>query len=185
MDRKVTIITGPIGSGKSTVLSVLNELGYETTDLDKISNQILVSNESYEFLIKNFPDSIKDGKVIKENIADIVFSNKEKLKKLEEFLHPKIINKLNEIIKKSKGKLFVEVSAPKKIYKDFNTIVIWASKNERVKRLISRGMDKEDIDNRIETQPNDEWWLSLGEVLKNDDKEHLKEKIINLISNHE
>ena len=54
-----------------------------------------------------------------------------------------------------------------------------------MKRLISRGMDKEDIDNRIETQPNDKWWLSLGEVLKNDDKEHLKEKIINLISNHE
>ena len=185
MKRKVTIITGPIGSGKSTVLSILSELGYETTDLDKISNQILSSNESYEFLIKNFPNSIKDGKVVKENIAEIVFSNKEKLKKLEEFLHPKIINKLNEIIKKSKGKLFVEVSAPKKIYKDFNTIVIWASKNERVKRLISRGMNKEDIDNRIETQPNDEWWLSLGEVLKNDDKEHLKEKIINLISNHE
>ena len=185
MESKVTIITGPIGSGKSTVLSILSELGYETTDLDKISNKILVSNESYEFLIKNFPDSIKHGKVVKENIAEIVFSNKEKLKKLEEFLHPKIINKLNEIIKKSKGKLFVEVSAPKKIYKDFNTIVIWASKNERVKRLISRGMNKEDIDNRIETQPNDEWWLSLGEVLKNDDKEHLKEKIINLISNHE
>ena len=185
MESKVTIITGPIGSGKSTVLSILSELGYETTDLDKISNQILVSNESYEFLIKNFPNSIKHGKVVKENIAEIVFSNKEKLKKLEEFLHPKIINKLNEIIKKSKGKLFVEVSAPKKIYKDFNTIVIWASKNERVKRLISRGMNKEDIDNRIETQPNDEWWLSLGEVLKNDDKEHLKEKIINLISNHE
>ena len=95
MDRKVTIITGPIGSGKSTVLSVLRELGYETTDLDKISNQILVSNESYEFLLKNFPNSIKDGNVVKENIAKIVFSNKEKLNKLEEFLHPKILNKLN------------------------------------------------------------------------------------------
>ena len=95
MDRKVTIITGPIGSGKSTVLSVLSELGYETTDLDKISNQILVSNESYEFLLKNFPNSIKDGNVVKENIAKIVFSNKEKLNKLEEFLHPKILNKLN------------------------------------------------------------------------------------------
>ena len=69
MDRKVTIITGPIGSGKSTVLSVLRELGYETTDLDKISNQILVSNESYEFLLKNFPNSIKDGNVVKENIC--------------------------------------------------------------------------------------------------------------------
>tara|TARA_B100001123_G_scaffold77768_1_gene88046 strand:- start:229 stop:786 length:558 start_codon:yes stop_codon:yes gene_type:complete len=185
MKRKVTIITGPIGSGKSTVLSILSELGYETTDLDKISNQILSSNESYEFLIKNFPNSIKDGKVVKENIAEIVFSNKEKLKQLEEFLHPKILNQLNEIIKKSEGHLFVEVSAPKKMYKDFNTIVIWASKNERVKRLISRGMNREDIGNRIETQLNDEWWLSLGEVIKNDDKEHLKEKIINLISNHE
>ena len=46
-------------------------------------------------------------------------------------------------------------------------------------------MNKEDIDNRIKTQPNDEWWLSLGEVIENDYREDLKEKIINLISNHE
>ena len=115
-------------------------------------------------------------------MSEIIKIKEKYLSKLSDFLDQ---NKLNEIINKSKGQLFVEVSAPKKIYKDFNTIVIWASKNERIERLASRGMNKEDIDNRIKTQPNDEWWLSLGEVIENDYREDLKEKIINLISNHE
>ena len=37
MDKKVIVITGPIGSGKSKVLSIINRLGYNTVDLDVVS----------------------------------------------------------------------------------------------------------------------------------------------------
>ena len=46
MDNKAIIITGPIGSGKSTVLAIIKNLGYNTIDLDQVSGTILTSEES-------------------------------------------------------------------------------------------------------------------------------------------
>ena len=73
MDKKVVVITGPIGSGKSKVLSIINSLGYNTVDLDVVSGDILLSEESKDFLSNNFPSSLINGDVSRENIADIVF----------------------------------------------------------------------------------------------------------------
>ena len=89
MDKKVIVITGPIGSGKSKVLSIINRLGYNTVDLDVVSGDILLSEESKDFLSNNFPSSLINGDVSRENIADIVFRDKSKLEILENFLHPK------------------------------------------------------------------------------------------------
>ena len=177
MDNKAIIITGPIGSGKSTVLAIIKNLGYNTVDLDQVSGTILTSKESKEFLAENFPMSIVDNEVSRKEIANIVFNNKSKLQILENYLHPKIMNNLNEIINKNDGVTFVEVSAPKNIHKDFQTMVIWSPEEQRIKRLQTRGMELEDIINRIKSQPKDDWWLSIGNVIKNDNLNNLENDI--------
>ena len=50
MDSRVTIITGPIGSGKSTACEYLANKNFKTIDLDQISNDILQSQDSLLFL---------------------------------------------------------------------------------------------------------------------------------------
>ena len=182
MDKKIVVITGPIGSGKSKVLSIINRLGYNTVDLDAVSGDILISEESKNFLAKNFPTSLLNGDVSRENIAEIVFSDKSKLEILENFIHPKVLIKLNDIIKKNDDITFVEVSAPKNLHKDFHTVVIWASEDERVKRLIDRGMEINDIKNRIKSQPTDEWWHSIGSLIINNDLDELEKDIRNYIN---
>ena len=182
MDKKAIVITGPIGSGKSKVLSIINRLGYNTVDLDVVSGDILLSEKSEEFLSKNFPSALINGRVSRENIAEIVFSDKSKLEILENYLHPKVLIKLNEIIKKNDDITFVEVSAPKNLHKDFQTVVIWASEDERVKRLIDRGMEINDIRNRIKSQPTDEWWQSIGTLIINNDLNQLEIDIKNYIN---
>ena len=177
MDNKAIIITGPIGSGKSTVLAIIKNLGYNTIDLDQVSRTILTNEESKEFLSENFPMSIVDNEVSRKEIANIVFNNKSKLEKLENYLHPKIMNNLNEIINKNDGVTFVEVSAPKNIHKDFQTMVIWSPEEQRIKRLQTRGMELEDIINRIKSQPKDDWWFSIGNVIKNDNLNNLENDI--------
>ena len=177
MDKKAIVITGPIGSGKSKVLSIINRLGYNTVDLDVVSGDILLSEKSEEFL-----SALINGGVSRENIAEIVFSDKSKLEILENFLHPKVLIKLNEIIKKNDDITFVEVSAPKNLHKDFQTVVIWASEDERVKRLIDRGMEINDIKNRIKSQPTDEWWHSIGSLIINNDLDQLEKDIKNYIN---
>ncbi len=78
MDIKAIIITGPIGSGKSTALSIIKKLGYNTIDLDEVSGRILTSNDSIKFLSENFPTTIVDNEVSRKKIADIVFSGEKK-----------------------------------------------------------------------------------------------------------
>ena len=102
MAKKVIIITGPIGSGKSTATDYLNQLGFKTVDLDMVSNNILNSFESLSFLEKNFPTAVEKDFINKETLASIVFNDKEKLTVLENFLHPQVLTKLQEIISESK-----------------------------------------------------------------------------------
>ena len=168
MAKKVYIVTGPIGSGKSTAIKYLENKGFNTVDLDKVSNNILNSGESISFLKKEFPQALVNGFVDKEILADIVFKNKKKLITLENYLHPKVLLELQEIIQNTEDELFVEVSAPKNIYKDFDCIVIHSDTENRIKRLQERGMNYEDIQNRMANQKKDDWWNNLGIVIQND-----------------
>jgi len=182
MAKKVYIITGPIGSGKSTAIKYLKDKGLNTVDLDKVSNDILNSNQSIAFLKKEFPQALVQNGVNSAILADIVFKNKDKLTILENYLHPKVLIALQEIIHNTEDELFVEVSAPKNIYKDFDCIVIYSQVDTRIKRLQERGMNYEDIQNRIANQKDDDWWKNLGIVIENDNLNDLHlslDKIIN------
>ena len=103
MAKKIIIVTGPIGSGKSTTIEYLRKKGFQTLDLDKISNEIINSNESIKFLDTNFPGVIKNQKLDKDSLADIVFNDNDKLKTLEEYLHPKILIEFQQLAAKLKG----------------------------------------------------------------------------------
>lgn len=158
MAKKVIIVTGPIGSGKSTAINYFREQGFETIDLDKVSNLILFNESTKIFIIENFPEVIIDNLINKKLLADIVFSDKKKLEILEDYLHPKILLELQNKVEETKGVLFVEVSAPKNIQEEFECLVIISNKNSRKDRLIKRGMHIDDIKNRMNIQKSDDWW---------------------------
>ena len=63
----------------------------------------------------------------------------------------------------------------------FKTIVLWSPEKVRIERLIDRGMDLEDITNRINNQPDDDWWHSIGTVINNDVKEDLEGELKKVI----
>ena len=131
---------------------------------------------------EEFPQALVKNVVDRAILADIVFKNKEKLTILENYLHPKVLLALQEIIQNTENELFVEVSAPKNIYKDFDCIVIYSQVDTRIKRLQERGMNYEDIQNGIANQKDDDWWKNLGIVIQNDNLNDLHlnlDKIIN------
>ena len=182
MAKKVYVITGPIGSGKSTAIEYLKNKGFSTVDLDKVSNDILNSDQSIAFLKEEFPQALVQNGVNRAILADIVFKNTDKLTTLENYLHPKVLLELQNIIQNTKDELFVEVSAPKNLHKDFDCIVIYSQAETRIKRLQERGMNYEDIQNRMANQKDDDWWKNLGIVIQNDDLNDLHlnlDKIIN------
>ena len=181
MYKNGIILTGPIGSGKSEALSIVSRLGYKTVDLDIISNNILSSEDSIDFLKTNFLDCLENDKVVRAKLANIVFRDKEKLQLLETYLHPKVQSQLVDILSNSDQLTFIEVSAPKNVIDMFKTIVLWSPEKVRIERLIDRGMDLEDITNRINNQPDDDWWHSIGTVINNDVKEDLEGELKKVI----
>ncbi|RAX51488.1 dephospho-CoA kinase [Helicobacter sp. 16-1353] len=85
------VVTGGIGTGKSTACNLLKLYGYAMIDADKISHNIL-SNAKDE-IIEIFGNGILDVngvEIDRKKLGKIVFNYKEKMKILENILHPKI-----------------------------------------------------------------------------------------------
>ena len=72
MAKKVIIVTGPIGSGKSTAIEHLSNKGYPTLDLDKISNEIINSKESIKFLDNEITMKFEKGTKVTDIIENVI-----------------------------------------------------------------------------------------------------------------
>ena len=94
-----------------------------------------------------------------------------------------MLYELQNIIQNTDDLLFVEVSAPKNVYKDFESIVIFTDAETRMSRLLERGMDREDIVSRMASQKSDDWWKSLGIVVQNNNLSELKIELDKLFKN--
>ena len=81
---KKIAVTGCIGSGKSTVCRIIQELGYPVYYSDVKSTILANTNKSLkrEIKLEFGEESYIDNKYNREYIASIVFSDKDKLEKL-------------------------------------------------------------------------------------------------------
>ena len=82
MEKMKIAICGGIGSGKSTVASVLRELGYPVFSCDEIYTEIINSAQYIEKIALTFEGVVIDGKIDRSKLAEQVFADNEKLQKL-------------------------------------------------------------------------------------------------------
>ena len=157
-------VTGPIASGKSTVCRTFGEMGALFIDVDKMGRDVLEESSVKVRLIDLFGDDIlKDnGDVDRERIADLVFSNEEALRQLEELSHPIIIKKLQKRIEELRKSDFPGIivldAAMLPKWPDIMDqldylLVVQSPKWQRSNRLIQdRGYPPEQSELRIKSQ---------------------------------
>lgn len=149
-------ITGGIGSGKSFVLDVIKQMGYETFSCDEIYREICDEKNYVRRLEEEFGKVSLNGKLDKAALAKIVFSDEEKLKKLNEIAHPIIMQNLSERMDKIKGVCFVEVPLLfEGGYEDLfdKIIVVTRDKKERIAAVLERdNTDENSVLKRMEKQ---------------------------------
>ncbi len=170
-------LTGNIASGKSEVEKIISNLGFEVIDLDKIVHNLYEDNAIKEELLKTFSTSNR------KEIAQIVFKDKNKLKKLEEIIHPIlknfIINLDDTKVTFVSGALLFEAHFDKLFDK---IIFVDAPLDLRLKRLMKRNnLSKNEALVRITSQ-NSNYIKNADYIIENDSNlEELKQKVTDLL----
>ena len=97
MDTPIIGLTGGIASGKSTVASLLSEMGVVVISADKLVKQLYEQKQTLDFIQKNFPQCIKNGNIHFPSLRKKAFQDKSARTSLEDFIHPR----LPELFKKT------------------------------------------------------------------------------------
>ncbi|WRD37932.1 dephospho-CoA kinase [Helicobacter pylori] len=148
--KNAIALTGGIGTGKSTTIKILESQGYEILDADKIAHQLL---QEHRFKIaQHFGSEILEKDILnRKKLGAIVFQKANKLKWLEDFLHPLIrecmFKKAYELEKNHQAyfldiPLFFEVGG-KKRYPVSRVVLIYAPRVLQIERLLERDKLKE------------------------------------------
>jgi dephospho-CoA kinase len=97
-------ITGVIGSGKTTVASIIEEEGFKVFYTDKIAKDVIEKDETVrKKLISEFGKDVFDenGQLNNKYLSDLVFNSEgdDNLNKLNNIIHPVVIQKMIDITK--------------------------------------------------------------------------------------
>ncbi|CDW86686.1 dephospho-kinase domain-containing [Stylonychia lemnae] len=90
-------LTGGIATGKSTVSSILSEIGFDIIDTDKISRELMDNDVGLQQAVKKaFGPTILDdnGVIDRDKLGAVVFSDAEKRKLINKLTHPRIFRKI-------------------------------------------------------------------------------------------
>jgi len=187
--RKFVIgLTGNIGAGKSTVGEILKKNGFTVIDADRIGWQILERLEIKKEMLNEFGDVLKNGTIDRKKLGQIVFSDKRKLKLLNALIHPLLLQKLKREIQKNNKEIIVVNAAlifEWEIENWFDKIVlVTASKEKRLQRLLKKNYSKEDAIQRINAQMNDKKMIKKSDfvIINNGTKNKLKSQTLALVT---
>lgn len=153
-------LTGNIGCGKSTVARFLKDLSCVVFDADQIIRSFYEEKgEVYQRIVSIFGREVLDqeGNIDRKKLADLVFSDEEKLRILEEITHNALYRKLDEEFSKlPKGSIVVveaSLLVEKGTYKNYDfLVVVYAPYEVCKRRAILKGMEEEDFERRWKRQ---------------------------------
>jgi dephospho-CoA kinase len=186
---KILILTGTIGSGKSTVARILQELGAAVIDSDKIGRDVLnFDSPVFQDVINTFGQDILTSQNIidRKKLAAKVFENPQALRQLNAIIHPRVDDAVEDLLEQyaSQGKkaVFVEmafIANPRWASRVVGTWVVKAPREIALKRLKQRGMEQNEALARLANQPDPETQVSEGlSIITNEGNLHsLREQV--------
>lgn len=177
-------ITGTMSAGKSSVSKIIKDLGFIVYDTDQIVHDYYEKDAVlYDQIIDLLGKEILDEKleIDRKKIAYKVFNDKSLLENLESLIFPQVRKDI-ETLSEDDALTFFEVpllfEAQYDDIFDF-IIVVDAEEKTRIQRAMNKGLELEDIENRMKRQLSAEEKRNRADFIieNNHDMESLKEEV--------
>lgn len=181
-------LTGGIGVGKTFIASIFRNMGYAVFSSDIYAKKcmqesILLKDD----IIQHFGETIyKNGLLQNQKLAEIVFSDAEKLSDLNRLVHPFVElsferwckSQTSDFVLKEAAILFESSS-----YKSLDSVIcVTAPLSKRIERVMNRdNCSAQVVSRRIANQMSQEEKEQLSDfIIVNDGKEKLLPQIISI-----
>lgn len=157
---KVIGITGSIAAGKSTVCRYLEErYNIYRLDADQVGHEMIERPNIVKELTNAFGTSILDtvGKIDRRALGGLVFTDPEKLARLNAITHPAICREIEERIRSRRDPLIL-LEAIELLRTPLKALageiwVVWAEDTVRVRRIMARqGLSEAEAWDRVRGQ---------------------------------
>ncbi|TLU84355.1 MAG: dephospho-CoA kinase [Chlorobium sp.] len=173
-------VTGGLGSGKSMVCHFLSEMGCALFESDQVAKELqLHDQEVVEGIRRLFGEAVYSidaaGQLLlnRKTIAQIVFSEPEKLEALNRLIHPKVFVEFRKAVRdaEKKGTKILVKEAAILFESGGNevldaVVVVVADQQERIDRAVQKGMGRpEEIMRRIAAQWPQEKLISMADYV--------------------
>lgn len=162
-------ITGSSGAGKSTICEILErDYNVKIINADKITRKLSRKGTNYVIdIIKIFGKDIVDeeGELKRKKLAEIIYSNDEMRKKLNNSTFKYIRKEIEKQINKLNKNLVAVIDAPLLFESELDKIcdkVIGVISNRELQldRIVARdNIDFEDAEKRLNAQQNNEFYI--------------------------
>ena len=147
---KPVVISGKIGSGKSTVCKLFKDHGYMAINSDTMAKDLIRTNEVIKkSLIESFgADVIHKNDISFKKLRSILCSSEENKRIIDAIVHPVFYRELNIVISSNKDKLVIEIPLIETCHHidtDYTLVYVKTDKDIRKHRFL----EKKDIDENI------------------------------------
>jgi dephospho-CoA kinase len=166
-------VTGGIGSGKSTVSTVLREHGAVVVDSDQLAREVVApGSPGLAAIAQAFGPAMltADGALDRAALAAVVFADPAARRQLEQITHPRVRGRFEQIRAAAPAEAIVVNDIPLLTTlaqaASFHLVIgVRAEAEIRVERLIGRGLTEADARARIDAQLSDEQRAPLCDVM--------------------
>lgn len=157
-------LSGGIGSGKSTVSSVLARHGAVVIDADALAREVVEpGSRGLEAITERFGPGIltPEGALDRPALGRIVFGDPASRRDLEAIIHPLIAQRTRELIDAAPAGSIVVHDVPLLVEAGYApryhlVIIVGTPAQTRLERLVTRrGMDRAEAQQRIDAQATD------------------------------
>jgi dephospho-CoA kinase len=166
-------LTGNIATGKSTVGRMLEALGAERIDADRVAHEVIEPDgPAYDEVVAAFGTEVlrEDRTIDRRRLGRIVFNDEEALRTLEGLVHPPVIRSIDARIERSRAPVVV-VEAVKLLESgmadryDAIWVTACSESTQRARLVRLRGMSREDAEARLRAQNSQALKLAQADVV--------------------